>query len=332
MTEPRIWALLGHRRGDNNQLLALCEALDLPFETRTLRHNPLRVLGPRLLGGSTVSLTRDSRRHVQPPWPDLVLTIGRRSVPVARDIQRRSGMAARIVVLGNPRISLRHFDLVITTPQYPVKPAQNVLRLPLSISRRGGGRATESERSWLTMFNRPHLLLLLGGSTKDHRLRPGSIARAAARLAERAEADGGTLIVCPSPRTEPQVLQAVANSLDERRHRIVSENFPRYPVLLSDADQIFVTGDSMSMLSEAAITGRPVGLVPVEITSRGRLRLGRERHAFGRSGKRRDIRQAWKALLGGGYVGTLENPTSTNAVNPLGEAAAAVRRLIGESS
>ena len=33
---PRIWVLLGHRRGDNNQLLALAEGLGLPFETRTI--------------------------------------------------------------------------------------------------------------------------------------------------------------------------------------------------------------------------------------------------------------------------------------------------------
>ena len=35
--KPRIWVLLGHRKGDNNQLLALAQALKLPFETRTIR-------------------------------------------------------------------------------------------------------------------------------------------------------------------------------------------------------------------------------------------------------------------------------------------------------
>ena len=35
---PRIWVLLGERRGDNNQLLALAEALQLPFQTRTLEY------------------------------------------------------------------------------------------------------------------------------------------------------------------------------------------------------------------------------------------------------------------------------------------------------
>lgn len=330
MTEPRIWALLGPRRGDNNQLLALCEAMDLPFETRTLSHNPLRVLGSRLLGASTLSLTRQSRRRVKPPWPDLVIAIGRRSVPVARSIRRRSGTETKIVVLGNPRIPSRPFDLVITTPQYPVKSAPNVMQLPLSIGRRRDSSPGEQEREWLQELPRPHLLMLIGGSTKDVVLRSGPIARAAADIAGRAEASGGSLIVCPSPRTEQPVLQAVAESIDRRRHRIVREDLPRYPVVLADADEIFVTGDSMSMLSEAAIAGRPVGLIPVEITPRGRMRLGSEQHAFGRSGRRRDMRQAWKALLGAGYVGTVENPSCTKAVNPLEDAAAAVRRLIGK--
>ena len=35
---PRIWLLIGQRRGDNNQVLALGEALGIPFETRSMRY------------------------------------------------------------------------------------------------------------------------------------------------------------------------------------------------------------------------------------------------------------------------------------------------------
>ena len=48
--QPRIWALLGHRKGDNNQVLALAQGLGLPFETRSMRYNVLRRLDNRLLG------------------------------------------------------------------------------------------------------------------------------------------------------------------------------------------------------------------------------------------------------------------------------------------
>ena len=45
--EPlRIWALLGPHRGDNNQVLALAEALGMPFEEKWLHYNQLRRLQP----------------------------------------------------------------------------------------------------------------------------------------------------------------------------------------------------------------------------------------------------------------------------------------------
>jgi mitochondrial fission protein ELM1 len=115
---PRIWVLLGHRRGDNNQLLALAQALGLPFETRSMRYNILRKVSKRLLDDRLVSVRPSARKWLQPPWPDLVMGIGHRSVPVARHIRNASGGRSKLVQLGNPRIHPRNFDLVITMPQY----------------------------------------------------------------------------------------------------------------------------------------------------------------------------------------------------------------------
>ena len=47
-------------------------------------------------------LTAASRRWLQPPWPDLVIGIGRRTVPVARWIQEQSGGRTNLVRLGHP--------------------------------------------------------------------------------------------------------------------------------------------------------------------------------------------------------------------------------------
>ena len=54
----RIWALLGPHRGDNNQVLALAEALGLPFEVKSLRYNQL-----------AAASTAAARRHVAQPRP-----------------------------------------------------------------------------------------------------------------------------------------------------------------------------------------------------------------------------------------------------------------------
>jgi hypothetical protein len=125
VSSPRIWVLLGPRTGDNNQALALAEALGLPFETRTLGYNPLQSLSV-WLGATVATLDRASRQHLQPPWPDLVIAIGRRSVPVARWIRKQNLGRTKLVRIGHPRIDPKLFDLVITTRQYPVPPGANV--------------------------------------------------------------------------------------------------------------------------------------------------------------------------------------------------------------
>ena len=132
----RIWALLGARPGDNNQVIALAEALGRPFEIKQLEYNALRRLGPRVLGHSLVSLTKASRESVLAgPTPDLTISAGHRSVPVVRALRRRSSGRTRSIHVGFPRVSPGHFDLVVATPQYPIPDHPNLLRVPYALTR-----------------------------------------------------------------------------------------------------------------------------------------------------------------------------------------------------
>jgi uncharacterized protein len=320
---PRIWVLLGERRGDNNQLLALAEGLGLPFETRSLRYRRSWALLLRLFPRGPELLKPASRATLRPPWPDLVIGIGRRSVPVARWIKRRSGGKAKLVRLGNPRADPGLFDLVITTSQYPVPAAANVLALPVAMGRHSDARPDSEEAAWLAALPRPHLLFALGGATRYWTFPSEAVADAATRLAERAGAAGGSLIVASSPRTPAAALSAIEERIEGRPNcRLVASGEVRFSVLLNDADEHAVTSDSVSMISEAVMTGKPVGLVPVEPDEEGRRKLA--------SGGIRDIRRFWEDLEQRGLVGTVERPACGRVENPIALAVAAVRRLLGD--
>jgi mitochondrial fission protein ELM1 len=323
---PRIWLLLGSRRGDNNQVLALGEALGHPFETRTMAYKWMARLRMKLFKSSIGHLKASSRKWLEPPWPDLVIGIGRRTVPVARWIQEQSGGRTHLVRLGHPRAPNEWFDLVVTTRQYPVPDGDNVLRLPLAMNRfRVSPDPTPEEQAWLKERARPHLLLSLGGTAPMWRLDLAALHLAAAKLARRAETANGTLIIVGSPRTPEDAWETVRKACgDSPNLAVVEHGEVRYPVLLNDADEQFVTADSVSMISEAVFTGKPVGLIPVEPDARGRRRIGRRHPSTTRV---RDPRRFWADIQARGLVGTVDEPLCGRVEDPVDTAVAAVRKL-----
>ena len=81
-TGPRIWRVLGDKRGDNGQVEMIAEALSRSRGWRTeLRHlemQPQWVLGKPPVAASLSHLDMARSDALVPPWPDLILTSGRR--------------------------------------------------------------------------------------------------------------------------------------------------------------------------------------------------------------------------------------------------------------
>lgn len=320
MSEPRIWVLLGARTGDNNQALALAEALGLPFAVKQLDYNALQSLSV-WLPPTAVSLTGAAKAGLKAPWPDLVIAIGRRSVPVARWIKARSGGRTKLVRIGHPRIDPRLFDLVVTTRQYPVPPGGNVLLLPVAMSRFIERlEPTPEERAFLTRTGR-FRLVAIGGATKYWTLTPERIVAAVERPFD------GRVVAVTSRRTDPSIverLRAIPTLT------LVDGGSPRFALLLDHAAEIFVTGDSISMLSEAVLAGKPVALIPIEQDANGRRALGPEVQETGPDARRRDLRRFWNYLIEQGMVGTIDAGPKQAATlpDPNAMAAEAVRRLL----
>jgi mitochondrial fission protein ELM1 len=260
---------------------------------------------PAVLRSMAISqLQPESRAEIAPPWPSLVIGIGQRSAPVARYIKQASGGRATIVRLGDPMVSPRLFDLVITTPQYAVRDAENVVRLPVTITNPPIAPDAAEER-WLESFPRPRRLIALGGATSLWQLRPSTIAAAARTLLRAAERDGGSVIAVTSPRTSARLAATARAELGSLA--VVDGEFPRYNALLSAADEIHVTGDSVSMLSEAVASGKPVGLIPLEPNPIGWLvRLAEA--IRGKKFRIRDLTRFWNDLGNRDLVGTVEKP------------------------
>ncbi len=325
---PDMWVLLGPHKGDNHQVLALAEALGLPFRTLQMRYRWFAHLPAVLRDVTIAQLEPEIRRQIAPPWPTLVLGIGQRSAPVARYIQRASGGRTKIVRLGDPMVSHLLFDLVITTTQYAVRDGKNVVRLPITITSQRDIRPDREEQSWLDRFERPRRLIVIGGKTSLWRFDANVVTDAARALQRRADREGGSVIAATSPRTGTALLAAAQAALGE--DAVVHGQFPRYPALLHAADEIHVTGDSVSMLSDAIASGKPVGLIPLEPNALGELiqRVGRLR---GKPFRMRDLNKFWNDLRSRGLVGSVDNPgCGSLEFSAIDRAVAAVRSVINE--
>lgn len=254
---PRIWALLGDKAGDNAQVVALARALDWPFDLKRLAYRSLRKLPNLLFGATLVTLDRARSDPLEPPWPDLVIAVGRRSVPVARWIRRQSGGRTRLVQIGRPRAPTSLFDLVVTTPQYSVSSAPNVVELPLPM-------ATPAQAPAAGEFEalpRPRIVALVGGPTTAFTLDADAARLLHGRLEAMAKAWQGSLLVTTSRRTPDAVATLLLGTygVPARTFGFGAGTGPSpYPRLLAAGDVFVVTADSASMLADAVATGRPV--------------------------------------------------------------------------
>lgn len=323
---PRVWAFTGFHDGDNAQILALAEELGYGFVEKRLRFNLLhhfaRIKGLR----SLASLDSASRMSIAAPWPDLIILAGRRPVPVAMWVREQTGGKTKLVIIGHPRIHPENFDLVLTTRQYPVPQSDNVRLFPVAMSRfREPPPMTEEERAWLGNLPRPHLLMALGGPTAHFALPAKDLDRQVATLCARAKKLGGTLIVVRSRRTTPKMLAAARTAIGECGSGIYTDGkMPRFSVLMDQADELFPTAESVSMISESIITGKPVGIVPAVQTFYGKLRLTSNP---GPTTRYRNLMLFWDHLAKLGLYGTIEQPVASDTPNPVIEAAALVREL-----
>jgi hypothetical protein len=313
---------MGTRAGDNNQLRALADALGYPFVAKHIAYNQLRRL-PFLRAGLTIVASK-SRALIEPPWPDLVIGVGYGSVPVARYIRAQSGGRAKLVHIGNPRDPLHDFDLQITTPQYS-RDAPNLLELPFPIGNPARtARPSAEELEWLDTFPRPRRLVAIGGPARFWELDHGELRRAISAIKEKSPR--GSLIVAASARTRTETRELVGGLVSGSQEAIIDQ-FPRFGTVLAECDEVYVTADSVSMLSEAVLSGKPVGLIPIRRSFRGLLSLWLYERPFGRA-THPDFRNFWDLLRRRGLIGTVELPVASHVGDTVGRAADAVRKLL----
>lgn len=270
---PRIWILSDGKVGHTTQSEALARLLGWPYEVKHLRFhwwNRFQKVLWGLLPPHTVGLDVARSSPLNPPWPDIVLNAGWRSVPVARWIRKKNQGHTRIVQLGRKAgFSIDLFDVAITPTYYNFPPHPRRIETATPLNQLTRQSVDEVNRQWPNLFrNAPHprIALILGGPTTVFSLTPDMATQLACQAKDLAKQCGGTIFAVTSPRTGEPIAQAFESILQPEHflHRWrPGQTANPYLAYLAGADVILVTGDSESMLAEAASLGKPVYIIPL---------------------------------------------------------------------
>ncbi|WP_447971244.1 mitochondrial fission ELM1 family protein [Nitrospira sp. M1] len=265
---PVVWVLTDDRPGNSTQSLGLADALGWPYTVKTLGFSRLAWLHKvheRLLGATTICLDRDSSYSLVPPWPDVVISAGRRAAPVARWIRKQSQGKAKLIQLGRKGSQAVQLGDVSIAPGYcRMWPNEQRIETLAPLNRVTNQQLEEAAKEWPDLYDdapRPHIVLLVGGSTVRNVL-DESVARQLGKdVAEFAKKTGGMVHAVTSRRTGTQATEALTEGLGHsgvvQRWKPNQSRNP-YWGYLATADSIIVTGDSESMVGESVSIGKPV--------------------------------------------------------------------------
>ena len=325
MADPLIWALCDDRPGTAAQVLGVAEALGCPFVEKQVRYDGLARLPNLLRGASLIGIDRATRASLAPPWPDAVISAGRRTAPVARWIKHHAGKPVILAHLMNPgRRGADEFDL-IALPNHdclaPGGDAANILRIVGAPHRVTPARLAQAATSWapsLSGLPRPFIAVLVGGATRRRPFPAATASRLGAQVSAMARAVGGSVLLCTSRRTGRQADAALAAAVGQPSTAFFWSRGGDNPYLgyIALADAIVVTGDSVSMACEACATAAPVFIfAPEGFAAPKHRRLHRE-------------------LIAGGFARSFDGVYAEwthPALNSAGDVAARLERLIPSS-
>lgn len=215
-TAPTVWAIASYRAGENSQIFGLANRLGANVHIKRLRHNALA--GPLGIARSVTAagIDKTDLTALTAPWPALIISAGVKNEPVCRWIKARSGGRSRLVFLGRTWARRRHFDLVITTPQYRLPTETNVLHNLMTQHGVDAARLAADQARWDAQFAalpRPILGVLIGGDSGPFVLGKRAALRLAADINRMVTRRGGSAIVSTSARTRAEVADVMEGAL-----------------------------------------------------------------------------------------------------------------------
>ena len=260
MTKLKAILLTQGMHGMISQVEGLAKALDLDFTHHTVETNKFWKLFPPKL----TPISQSVFKKINSEDFDIIISCGRKSVIPSIYLKKNSSKKVINIHIQNPKVNLNNFSYVIA-PEHDGLSGENVFSTKGAIhylTKKEINDHTDYLKNRLDA-DKNYFLLILGGPTKHYDYSNENISNIFHLFNNLVEENNLQGIIVPSMRTPKNIIELSKNQLSTNSLIIENVDKKAYLSSLSLAKYIAVTCDSTSMISEAALTGKPIYIADI---------------------------------------------------------------------
>jgi len=276
MTKLKGVLLSEGMHGMISQVEGLAKALNIEFTHHTVETNNFWKLFPP----KVTPVTQKVFKKIDSKEFDVIISCGRKSVIPSIYLKKNSNKKIINIHIQDPKVNLSNFSYVIA-PEHDELTGVNVFSTKGAIH-----YLTKEEINNHTNYlkdklqsEKEYFLLILGGPTKHYEYSDENISNIFDLFNDLVKKNNLQGIVVPSMRTPVNIIDLAKNKLGEKSLVIDTVDKKAYLSALSLAKYISVTCDSTSMISEAALTGKPIYIADIP-TKKNDKRIKKFRKLF----------------------------------------------------
>ncbi len=238
-----------------SQVEGLAKALDIDFtHHRVELNNFWKVIPPKF-----TPVSQNVFKKINTEDFDIIISCGRKSVIPSIYLKKNSSKKIINIHIQDPKVNLNNFSYVIA-PEHDGLSGVNIFSTKGAmhyLSRKEIEDNSDYLKNRLDA-NKEYFLLILGGPTKHYDYSDENILNILDLFDNLISKNSLQGIVIPSMRTPKNIIELCKNKLSTNSLIIDNVDKKAYLSALSLAKYVAVTCDSTSMISEAALTGKPI--------------------------------------------------------------------------
>jgi len=277
MTKLKGILLTEGMHGMISQVEGLAKALDIDFTHHKVELNHLWKLIPPNL--SPVSQT--VFKKIDHDDFDVIISCGRKSVIPSIHLKKTSNKKVFNIHIQDPKVDLTHFDFIVA-PEHDAIEGSNVITTKGAIHYLTENEIRENKdylNSFIKKDERKIWTLIMGGPTKYYDYSTKNMKHIFTALYKLLKKHDFQLVVIPSMRTPINTIHYAKEFFGENHTIIMDVDKKAYLSALAISENIIVTCDSSSMISEAALTGKPIYIASI-LPKKNDKRFQRFRNLF----------------------------------------------------